>query len=201
MLTESSDAEHDARALSDGTLRFLALAIVEEDPEALGVICLEEPENGIHPERIPAMLDLLENIAMDPEEPEGDGNPLRQVLVNTHSTEVVGQVADDDLLMVVTENRILDGKFVPCPAFRALPNTWRTETPGAESALAPGKVVSLLNASEEPVSRREPRALEFATGKTFGLISNFPCPSRASSCRRSARPCWPKARPTADWFQ
>ena len=47
---------HAARALSDGTLRFLALAILELDLTPRGLLCFEEPENGIHPERIPAML-------------------------------------------------------------------------------------------------------------------------------------------------
>ena len=58
--------KHPARALSDGTLRFLALAVMELDPVAQGVLCLEEPENGIHPERIPAMLRLLKEIATLP---------------------------------------------------------------------------------------------------------------------------------------
>ena len=35
---------HPARALSDGTLRFLALAVLETDPKMQGVLCLEEPE-------------------------------------------------------------------------------------------------------------------------------------------------------------
>ncbi|MFN9859751.1 MAG: AAA family ATPase, partial [Pseudanabaena sp.] len=56
---------HPARALSDGTLRFLALAILQRDPETQGLLCLEEPENGIHPERIPAILQLLQNLATD----------------------------------------------------------------------------------------------------------------------------------------
>jgi hypothetical protein len=38
---------------------------------------MEEPENGIHPERIGAMLTLLQDIAVDPTEPVGDDNPLR----------------------------------------------------------------------------------------------------------------------------
>ena len=38
------------RALSDGT--FLALCIIEVDPEFAGVICMEEPDNGIHPGRM-----------------------------------------------------------------------------------------------------------------------------------------------------
>ncbi len=62
---------HPARALSDGTLRFLALAVLELETDATGLICLEEPENGIHPERIPAMLTLLQDIAADVEERVG----------------------------------------------------------------------------------------------------------------------------------
>ena len=34
---------HPARALSDGTLRFLALSVLESDPTMQGVLCLEEP--------------------------------------------------------------------------------------------------------------------------------------------------------------
>ena len=43
-----------ARALSAGTLRVLALATLELDSRE-GLLCFEEPENGIHPERIAAM--------------------------------------------------------------------------------------------------------------------------------------------------
>ena len=56
MMTGQEGTELPARALSDGTLRFLALSVLELDPETPGLICLEEPENGIHPDRIPAML-------------------------------------------------------------------------------------------------------------------------------------------------
>ena len=74
---------HPARALSDGTLRFLALSVLESDPKMQGVLCLEEPENGIHPERIPAILELLMDVAVDTQQPVGNDNPLRQVIVNT----------------------------------------------------------------------------------------------------------------------
>jgi predicted ATPase len=57
---------HPALALSDGTLRFLALATLDLDPHVQGVLCLEEPENGIHPSRIPAMLHLLRDIVACP---------------------------------------------------------------------------------------------------------------------------------------
>ncbi|MGD0818971.1 MAG: AAA family ATPase, partial [Methanomassiliicoccales archaeon] len=71
---------------------------MEFDPEAQGLLCFEEPENGIHPERIGAMLKLLKGLCVDPQDPVGADNPLRQVIVNTHSPAVVGLVDDDDLL-------------------------------------------------------------------------------------------------------
>ena len=62
--TVADGTRHTARSLSDGTLRFLALAVLEADPSFHGVLCLEEPENGIHPERISAMIRLLQDIAV-----------------------------------------------------------------------------------------------------------------------------------------
>jgi predicted ATPase len=44
-VTDRAGTVHPARSLSDGTLRFLALAVLELDPEASGLICLEEPES------------------------------------------------------------------------------------------------------------------------------------------------------------
>ena len=101
---------HPARALSDGTLRFLALAVLEFDREAQGLLCLEEPENGVHPERIPVMLKLLQDIATDTEEPIGPDNPLRQVIVNTHSPAVVLQVPEDSLLITELRETIQDDR-------------------------------------------------------------------------------------------
>ena len=90
---------HPAQALSDGTLRFLALAVLELDPKSQGVIFMEEPENGIHPARIPAILKLLQDIAVDVNSPIGPDNPLRQVIINTHSPAVVAQIPEQSLLI------------------------------------------------------------------------------------------------------
>jgi predicted ATPase len=120
---------HSARALSDGTLRFLALAIIESDPKATGLLCLEEPENGVHPARIPAMLELLREIAMDVEGPIGEDNPLRQVIFNTHSPVVVGEVNDADILLAELREGIRpDRRRFRKLAFRCLPDTWRAAT-------------------------------------------------------------------------
>jgi len=134
-----------ARSLSDGTLRFLALAVLKVDPKATGLICLEEPENGIHPERIPAMLRLLRDIAVDPEYPVGDDNPLRQVIVNTHSPAVVAQVHDDSLLVAhLKETRRQERKF-KIASFEWLSGTWRAKAEPEILPIAPGKLLVYLN--------------------------------------------------------
>ena len=119
---------HPARALSDGTLRFLALAVLESDPEMQGVLCLEEPENGIHPARIPAILQLLRDIAVDTQEPVGEDNPLRQVIVNTHSPSVFQQVPDDSVVFVKAKEAIDEERRLCKKAhFLCLSDTWRAK--------------------------------------------------------------------------
>lgn len=90
-----------ARNLSDGTLRFLALCIMANDAEYGGLICMEEPENGIHPARMNAMVDLVRELAVDPSAAPGDDNPFRQVIVNTHSPYFVQLQRADDLVLAL----------------------------------------------------------------------------------------------------
>ena len=116
---------HTASSLSDGTLRFLALAALEADIEFRGVLCLEEPENGIHPEKIPAMVNLLGDIAMDAHFPLQPENPLRQVVINTHSPACALEVPEDSLLIAERGYAERDGKWLPTIHLAALPGTWR----------------------------------------------------------------------------
>ena len=135
---------HAARALSDGTLRFLALAVLAEDPEAQGVLCLEEPENGIHPERIPAMIELLRDIATDPDVPIGDENPLRQVIINTHSPAFVLQVPDDSLLVAHFKEMVRPNKRFLGVGFSPLPDSWRAKDRSTETC-SKGELLAYLN--------------------------------------------------------
>jgi len=144
MVTGADRTRHPARALSDGTLRFLALAVIALDPEARGVLCLEEPENGIHPGRIPAMLRLLQDIVTDVDEPIDDDNPLRQVIINTHSPAVVMQSPDDSLLMAELREQVRDGEHFKALSFASLPGTWRAKLEGTR-AVSRGKLLSYLN--------------------------------------------------------
>lgn len=134
---------HPARALSDGTLRFLALAVFDLDSEEQGLLCLEEPENGVHPERIPAMIRLLQDIATDTEEPIGPDNPLRQVIVNTHSPAVVLQVPDASLLVAEPWETIKDEQAFKDVRLSSLPDTWRAQAGGP--VISKGKLLAYLN--------------------------------------------------------
>ena len=155
-VTDRGRTSHPARALSDGTLRFLALAVLELDPEAKGLLCLEEPENGIHPQRIPAMLQLLEDIAVDTSIPIAVDNPLRQVIVNTHSPAVVAQVPEDSLLVAeLKEDRRLERRFQKV-SFGCLPGTWRTRAAGGTGIVPLGRLLSYLNPIEPDESEDEP---------------------------------------------
>jgi predicted ATPase len=124
LVTSRDGVSHPARALSDGTLRFLALAVMSADPEAGRLICLEEPENGIHPSRIPAMLSLLESIAVDAQEATDSlDNPLRQIIINTHSPSVVSSLSNDSLIIArpVREHGSTVAEFC------CLEGTWRAK--------------------------------------------------------------------------
>lgn len=81
--------EFSSRVLSEGTLRLLTLCILQYDYQYQGLLCFEEPENGIHPFRIKSMLKLLKDLSIDFKDAE---MPLRQVVVNTHSPTLVAEV-------------------------------------------------------------------------------------------------------------
>ena len=101
-LKERNGLDLPARSLSDGTLRFLALAVLLETPDRGGVYCMEEPENGMHPASLPAMVEILRDLAVDPREAPGADNPLRQVIANTHSPVLVQLLDPDELLLAST---------------------------------------------------------------------------------------------------
>ncbi|MFE3871460.1 AAA family ATPase [Flavobacterium sp. ZS1P70] len=88
-LKDVEKKEFSSRVLSEGTLRILALCILEFDDKHTGLLCFEEPENGIHPFRIKAMTELLKDLSVDFNQEE---TPLRQVIVNTHSPVLVGNM-------------------------------------------------------------------------------------------------------------
>jgi predicted ATPase len=88
-LKDKNQKEYSSRVLSEGTLRILALCILEYDAKHTGLLCFEEPENGIHPFRIKDMINLLKNLSITFDDKE---MPLRQMIINTHSPVLVGHI-------------------------------------------------------------------------------------------------------------
>jgi predicted ATPase len=92
-----------SRVLSDGTLRLLALIVLKNDPRHHGVLCFEEPENGVHPLRLKRIVDLLRDLSTDLNNPDADAP--RQVLVNTHSPSLIPHLMEHELAYVETRHQ------------------------------------------------------------------------------------------------
>lgn len=136
-----------ARALSDGTLRFIALCIIDRDPTFGGVVCMEEPENGIHPARIRAMVELVRGLAVDPSLAPGSQNPLRQVLVNTHSPAFVKYQDAEDVLLAMPARTRRNGSLVSTVRLMPLAGTWRSRAGGG--AISKATISDYLSEPED----------------------------------------------------
>ena len=86
-----------ANRLSDGTLRYLCLLAVLLHPKPPPLICIEEPELGIHPDLLPTIARLLVDAA-----------ERSQLVVTTHSDVLVDALTDRPESVVVCEK--IDGR-------------------------------------------------------------------------------------------
>jgi predicted ATPase len=80
---EGLSAQVPATRLSDGTLRFLALLAILLDPQLATLICIEEPELGLHPDAMSLLADLLVEAA-----------EKSQLIVTTHSDVLVSALTE-----------------------------------------------------------------------------------------------------------
>ena len=82
-----------ATRLSDGTIRYLCLLAVLCHPVPPPLVCLEEPELGLHPDLLPGLADLLV-----------EASDRMQLIVTTHSDTLVdGLKTPEDV--VICEKR------------------------------------------------------------------------------------------------
>ena len=124
---ENSGLVLRGNAIAGSTLRFLALATLAEIPEQTAVYCIEEPETGIHPDGLAALHRKLHNIAIDVDYPLDFDNPLRQVIVTTHSPHFVQLQNQDELVLANERIKRADcGKLIRnllrCQGYKG---TWR----------------------------------------------------------------------------
>ncbi|MFH1748935.1 MAG: AAA family ATPase [Planctomycetota bacterium] len=135
---------HPAKSLSDGTLRFLVLATLSLDPGMRGIVCLEEPENGIHPGRIPAIVELLRDVAVDVQSTVDEENPLRQVIVNSHSPEVFKCCTKDEIVFVEEIKAFIDQHPGRVASVRVPTDSWRARTHPPAAKISLGDVSTYL---------------------------------------------------------
>ncbi|MDR3089408.1 MAG: AAA family ATPase [Desulfobulbaceae bacterium] len=81
-----------ATRLSDGTLRYLCLLAVLCHPSPPPLICIEEPELGLHPDVLPTLADLMKDAA-----------ERGQLIVTTHSDVLVDAMTDQPESVLVAE--------------------------------------------------------------------------------------------------
>ncbi|MDX2068575.1 MAG: AAA family ATPase [Haliscomenobacter sp.] len=81
-----------ASRLSDGTLRYLCLLAILLDPKPPVMICLEEPELGLHPDILPQLTDLLI-----------EASERTQLVITTHSDVIVDALTDHPDSILVCE--------------------------------------------------------------------------------------------------
>jgi predicted ATPase len=103
-LTMTDGLFFSSRVISDGTLRLLALLAVLNDYERKGVLCFEEPENGVHEGRIEMLVDFLRNACTGID--DFDSPSLFQILLNTHSPAVMNALRDHEIVAADTVTEI-----------------------------------------------------------------------------------------------
>lgn len=118
----------DIRSLSGSALRYLLLALMPHVSD-VSAMCVESPESGLHHSRIPGLVDMLRDFAVDPSENIASDNPLRQVIVKTHSREVVRHLRPEEIVFVGHATRSKRSGGLRTSAFRHVEGTWRARVP------------------------------------------------------------------------
>lgn len=81
-----------ATRLSDGTLRYLCLLAILCHPQPGPLVCIEEPELGLHPDVLPTLAEILK-----------EASERTQLIVTTHSDVLVDALTDMPESVLVAE--------------------------------------------------------------------------------------------------
>ena len=92
LFLEENSFNIPATRLSDGTLRFLCLLAILCHPEPPPLVCIEEPELGLHPDVLSTLAELII-----------DASKRCQLIVTTHSDLLVDNLTEIPDAVVVCE--------------------------------------------------------------------------------------------------
>ncbi len=79
--------------ISDGTLRFLAILAALLAPSPPPLLCIEEPELGLHPDAVALLAEILQ-----------DASSRMQLVVTTHSDALLSALTDREESVLICEN-------------------------------------------------------------------------------------------------
>lgn len=89
-LTRAVGAQH----ISDGSLRYLLLLTIFLNPENSGLLCIDEPEIGLHPDMTNTIADAAKDVASK-----------SQIIIATHSPLLLNSFELNDLLIFEKNNK------------------------------------------------------------------------------------------------
>lgn len=92
LFLQEGDYSIPASRLSDGTIRYLCLLAILCHPRPPALICIEEPELGIHADIMPVIAKLLRQ-----------ASERTQLIVTTHSDALIDALSDTPEAVVVCE--------------------------------------------------------------------------------------------------
>lgn len=143
-LTMRDGLPFSSRVVSDGTLRVLALLTLMHDPQHRGLVCFEEPENGVHPARLKQLVRRLLEMVTRPATFEADDDaPLTQLLLNSHSPVVLSALVGPDLMPLSDPVLFADTSSVVDPIVKEVRRHTRLR------AVLPSSQGQLLNADND----------------------------------------------------
>jgi len=82
-----------ATRLSDGTLRYISLLAMLYSPYKPSLLCIEEPELGLHPDILPTIAEILK-----------EASSQTQIVVTTHSNIIIDALTASPEDVIVCEN-------------------------------------------------------------------------------------------------
>jgi predicted ATPase len=105
------EGKHTIKAadLSQGTLIALALLTIAYLPTPPSIVCLEEPDHGLHPRLLREVRDALYRLAFP--EDSGEKREPVQVIATTHNPYFLDLFREHPEQIVIAEKVGLEGKF------------------------------------------------------------------------------------------
>lgn len=100
LVERHSDYAIPASNVSDGTLRLLAFLTAIYDVSQPGLICFEEPENGIHPWLLNKLMQLFKTVST-----EGISGKPSQIIITTHSPVLLNYVEPEQIRAVELDDK------------------------------------------------------------------------------------------------